>query len=100
MPPIIAITVLWCLNSAPFDQFNPHQLGAAQAFVRAYPDVCGVDPPLILERDVTLEQCQSQGFLHLLPGYHENRPGRVYMGAPCVVHQPEPLEIYSLKAEN
>jgi hypothetical protein len=99
MPPLIAIIVYSCLASAPLDDFNPHIVGAVQAYVARHPDVCSADPPLLLERDVNFQECQSLGFLHILPDWQKGHPDRVYLGAPCSVHRPEPLEIHALKPE-
>jgi hypothetical protein len=96
MPPLIAIVVYSCLASAPLDDFNPHMLGAVQAYVTRHPGICSAEPPLILERDITLEECQSQGFLHFMPNWIAAHQDRVYLGAPCFVHRPEPLELYPL----
>ena len=56
----VVIVALWCSPAAPIDTFNPHQLGAALAFVQANPADCGEDAPLGLDRDVTLEACQPR----------------------------------------
>jgi hypothetical protein len=99
MPPLIAIIVYSCLASAPLDDFNPHIVGAVQAYVARHPDICSADPPLLLERDTSFEECQSQGLLHILPEWQKDHPDRVYLGAPCFVHWPEPLELHALKEE-
>ena len=99
MPPLIAIIVYSCLASAPLDDFNPHVVGAVQGYVARHPDICSADPPLLLERDTSFEECQSQGLLHILPEWQKDHPDRVYLGAPCFVHRPEPLELHALKEE-
>jgi len=96
MPPLIAIVVYSCLASAPLDDFNPHMVGAVQAYVARHPGICSAEPPLILEAGLTLEECQSQGFLRFMPDWITNHPDRVYLGAPCFVHRPEPLELHPL----
>ena len=67
MPPLIAIVIYSCLASAPLDDFNPHMIGAVQAFVASHAGICSAEPPLILERGITLEECQREGFLHFMP---------------------------------
>lgn len=99
MPNAVAIVVYSCLASAPFDDFNPHMVGAAQAYVARHPGICAADPPLLLEADVTVQECQSQGMLHFLPQWQSQHPDRVFLGAPCFVHQPEPVEFHALEGE-
>ena len=96
MPPLIAIVIYSCLASAPLDDFDPHMIGAVQAFVASHAGICSAEPPLILERGITLEECQREGFLHFMPHWIAAHPDRVYLGAPCVVHRPEPLELHPL----
>ena len=95
-PNTVAIVVYSCLASAPLDDFNPHMVGAVQAFVASHPGVCSADPPLILEADVSLEECQIRGVAHFMPDWQAAHPDRVYLGAPCFVHTPEPLELRAL----
>jgi hypothetical protein len=71
-------------------------LNAVQAFVASHPGICSADPPLILQADVSLEECQTHGFLHFMPGWIKDHPERVYLGSPCIVHTPEPLVIHAL----
>jgi hypothetical protein len=99
MPYAVAIVVYSCLASAPLDDFNPHMVGAVQAYVAQHPGICAAAPPLILQVDVSFEECQSQGLLHFMPGWQQNHPDRVYLGAPCFVHRPEPLEFHALTRE-
>lgn len=54
-PNAVAIVVYSCLATAPLDDFNPHQVGAVQAYVARHPGICSVEPPLILEADVSFE---------------------------------------------
>ena len=99
MPNAVAIVVYSCLASAPLDDFNPHMVGAVQAYVARHPGICRSDPPLLLEREVSFEECQTQGFLHFMPGWQRDHPDRVYLGAPCFLRQPEPVEFHALTQE-
>ena len=83
----VVIVALWCSPAAPIDTFNPHQLGAALAFVQANPADCGEDAPLELDRDVTLEACQAQAMLHYMPQWQKDNPGRIWLGARCEPHE-------------
>jgi hypothetical protein len=95
-PNAVAIVVYSCLATAPLDDFNPHQIGAVQSFVARHPGICSAEPPLILEADVSLEECQARGFLRFMPDWQAEHPERVYLGSPCFVHTPEPLVIHAL----
>ena len=88
MAPSIAIIVYSCIASAPLDDFNPHQINAAQIYTKAHPGICRVDPPVVLENDMTLEQCQSQAMLQIMPGWMTEHPDRVWLGAKCENHEP------------
>jgi hypothetical protein len=87
MQPLIAVTVLACLASTPIDDFNPHQLGAAQAFIAKHHDTCGPEEPVIIERGITSEECQSQAMLHVMPDWLRTHPNDLYLGAICTPHQ-------------
>ena len=84
----IAIIVYSCLASASLDDFNPHQINAAVIYTQAHPDICRADPPVVLENDMTLEQCQSQAMLQLMPGWMTEHTDRVWLGAKCENHEP------------
>ena len=88
MAPSIAIIVYSCIASAPLDDFNPHQINAAQIYTKAHPGICRVDPPVVLENDMTLEQCQSRAMLQIMPGWITGHPDRVWLGAKCENHEP------------
>jgi hypothetical protein len=83
MVPSIAIIVYSCLSTASFDDFNHHQINAALIYVRAHPSICGADPPVVLESDMTLEQCQSRVMLQFMSGWMIEHPDQVWLGAKC-----------------
>ena len=56
---------------------NPHQINAALIYTQAHPDICRADPPVVLENGMTLEQCQSQAMLQVMPGWMTEHPDRV-----------------------
>ena len=74
-------------------------LGPCKPTLRGTLTSVRADPPLLLERDTSFEECQSQGLLHILPEWQKDHPDRVYLWAPCFVHRPEPLELHALKEE-
>ena len=65
----IAIVVFSCAASASFDDFNPHRLDAAKLYVIEHPEICQADPPLVLDAEVSLEQCRSRAMLNFMPGW-------------------------------
>jgi hypothetical protein len=71
----VAIIVYSCLASASLHDFNPHQINAALVYTQAHPDICRADPPVVLENDMTLEQCQSQAMLQVMPGLDDGTSG-------------------------
>ena len=87
MTPLVQIIVLSCLATAPMDDFNPHMIGAAQAYMRQHPGVCHVAEPVIIERGVTSEECQSQAMLHVLPDWQKQHPNDIWVGAICEEHK-------------
>jgi hypothetical protein len=93
---LVQIVVYWCTLTAPMDSFNPHQLNASLKFVRENPATCREEPAQLLEAGVTVEQCQSHNMLYYMPGWLQEHPNTLYLGARCEVHRPEPLEIYPL----
>ena len=93
---LVQIVVYWCTLTAPIDSFNPHQLGASLKFVREHPATCREEPTQLLEAGVTLEECQSLNLLHFMPGWLQQHPNSLFLGARCELNRPEPLEIYPL----
>jgi hypothetical protein len=85
----IAIVVFSCAASASFDDFNPHRLDAAKLYVIEHPEICQADPPLVLDAEVTLEQCRSRAMLNFMPGWMKQNPERVWLGAKCEEHKPQ-----------
>ena len=85
----VAIVVYSCLASLSFDDFNPHQLNAAGAYVAAHPGVCEAEPPLFLGDELTLEQCRWGAMLHYMPGWIKDHPDRVWLGATCESREPD-----------
>lgn len=84
----VAIVVYSCLATATFNDFNPHTLDAAKHYVASHPELCMAEPPLILDAEVTLEQCRSRAMLGFMPGWLKQHPDRVWLGARCEEHQP------------
>jgi hypothetical protein len=61
----IAIIVYSCLATATFDDFDPHQVNAAAGYVARHPGICRQESPLILEADVSLEECALRFSRHM-----------------------------------
>jgi hypothetical protein len=95
----IAIIVYSCLATATFDDFDPHQVNAAAGYVARHPGICRQESPLILETDVSLEECQSQGFLNFMPEWMQEHPDRVWLGNRCEPHQSETIEFHPLREQ-
>lgn len=89
MFPIIAIVVYSCAAGASFDDFNPHRLDAVKLYVAEHPQICQAEPPLILDAEVSLQQCQSRAMLGFMPGWMRQHPDRVWLGAKCEEHKPQ-----------
>lgn len=86
MLPTVAIVVYSCVAGANFDDFDPHRVDAAGYFVKQHPDICEAEPPLVLDGDVSLSQCQSRALLSFMPSWMIGHPGRVWLGARCEQH--------------
>ena len=84
----IAIVVFSCAAGASFDDFNPHRLDAARLYVTEHSEICQTDPPLMLDAEVSLEQCQSRAMLGFMPSWLKDHPDRVWLGAKCEEHKP------------
>jgi hypothetical protein len=82
----VAIVVYSCIAGASFEDFDPHRLDAAGDFVRKHPDLCQAEPPLLLDGDVSLAQCQSRAQLTFMPNWIQGHPDRVWLGARCEEH--------------
>lgn len=96
----ISIVVFSCAASAAFDDFNPHRLDAAQHYVLEHPQICMVEPPLILDAEVTLEQCRSRAMLGFMPGWLRQHPDRVWLGAKCEEHKPQDVIMGAMPRED
>jgi hypothetical protein len=94
----IAIVVYSCAASASFDDFDPHRLDAAKHYVLAHPQLCQAEPPLILDAEVTLEQCRSRAMLNFMPGWLKEHPQRVWLGAKCEEHKPQDVIMGAMPA--
>jgi hypothetical protein len=86
MLPTVAIVVYSCVAGANFDEFDPHRTDAAGYFVRQHPDICQTEPPLVLDGEVSLAQCQSRALLNFMPSWMQGHPDRVWLGARCEEH--------------
>ena len=86
MLPTVAIVVCSCIASASFDDFDPHRVDAAGHLVRQHPDICRADPPLVLDAEVSLAQCQARAFLSFMPSWIQGHPDRIWLGTRCEEH--------------
>ena len=89
--PVLALIVYSCLATTNFSDFDPHQIGAARTFVVSHPDTCSTSMPIEVDDEASIEECQTQGFLHVLPQWQLMHPERVYFGASC--YEPARSEI-------
>ena len=86
MLPSVAIVVYSCVAGANFDEFDPHRTDAAGYFVRQHPDICQTEPPLVLDGEASLAQCQARALLNFMPNWMQGHPDRVWLGARCEEH--------------
>jgi hypothetical protein len=81
MSATLAIVIYSCLATAPLDDFDPHRIDAAAHYVSLHPDVCREEPPLLLGEAESTQQCQTRAMMDVMPGWSQQNPERVWIGA-------------------
>ncbi len=89
----VAVIIMSCIGSMSFADYNPHILNASLSFVQRHPQQCSMSAPLVLDWDVSIEQCQSRAEIHFMPGWLQDpaNKGRVWLGAKCERHEAQDI---------
>lgn len=101
----LAIVVLWCLETAPLDSFDPHRVNAARQFVADNPATCHADPPEYVRGPRSVEQCRGWAMLHWMPRWlsRSSSAGKVFLTVEChedVVSDPLDMEAVKRRMRN